>query len=151
MINKSAIYFTVCASSMMLAGCSPSTKRFDELKIESVESGPVPASTVPDLPAKEEEVIYKRGNAGIVTAYYRKTVPCPSRMIYGTVGIKPMADRILLCFEPVEATSPEATPLSACPYKLAAKFEMTGIPKSVEPKFEVAPSCTGFPAAAAGK
>jgi len=32
-------------------------------------------------------------------------------------------------------------PLSPCPYELAVKYEMRGIPESVEPKFEVVDHC----------
>ncbi len=134
---------SILALSVVLAACSPTQKGFDKLDIQDLESGPVPASTVPGLPEKEEEVLVSRENAGIVTAIYRKTVECPARMTYGSVGMMPTADVILLCFEPVDMR--EGTPLSACPYKLAIKFEMTGIPKSVEPKFKVVPSCQGFP------
>jgi hypothetical protein len=62
-------------------------------------------------------------------------------MISSTSGIKVLDDRIQLCFQPLEATSPEAVPLSACPYELAVKYEMYGIPDSVNPRFEIVGSC----------
>jgi hypothetical protein len=81
------------------------------------------------------------GNATIINRIARvvhgPTIPRPFRSIRGTSGMKVMPDRILLCFHPVESDSPEAIPFSACPYHLAVQYEMTGIPDSIEPKFEV--------------
>jgi len=129
---------------LALAACTPSPPAFDKLNIETVETGGVPPGTIPNLPAEEGVVVYRRMNAGILEAAYRKTIPCPSRMIFSTSGIKALPDKILLCHDPIEPTSPEAQPLSACPYEYAIKFEMRGIPESVEPKFEIAKSCAGF-------
>jgi len=126
---------------LALAACTPEPKPFDQLGIQEVEVGDVPASTVPNLPAAEGVVVYTRKNAGILEAVYRKTIPCPSRMIGSVAGVIPKPDRILLCHEVIEAQSPEAQPLSACPYELAVKYEMWGVPESVEPKFEVATTC----------
>jgi hypothetical protein len=85
-----------------------------------------------------------RENAGIVTAVYRHTVACPSRMINSLSGIKVKADRILLCFETIEANSPKAVPLSACPYNLAIKYELRGIPASAQATFEPVDHCKGL-------
>jgi hypothetical protein len=133
---------TVLAAAVVAAGCSPRPVTFDKLNIQEVEVGEVPASTVPDAPSQEGVVAYTRENAGIVKAVYRKTVPCPARMINSVSGIQVLPDRILLCFEPVESSDPRAQPFSACPYHLVIKYEMTGIPASVEPKFEAKDGCT---------
>lgn len=134
----------LCFFLFSIAGCSPAPKTFDKLNIRTVEAGPVPASTVPGAPLEEGVVAFTRENAGIVQAVYRKSLPCPTRMINSISGIKAMPDRILLCFQPLESSAPEARPLSACPYDLVIKYEMTGIPESVEPKFEATDDCTGF-------
>ena len=129
------------SAALALTACTPEPPAFDKLHIESVEVGPVPASTMPEAPAQEGVVAWRRENAGILRAYYRKTIPCPSRMINSVSGVQPERDRIVLCFEPVEATSPVARPLSACPYELVISYEMRGIPESVEPKFEARDGC----------
>jgi hypothetical protein len=134
--------FMLLAAALAIGACSPKPKTFDKLKIEAVESGPVPASTAPNVPDQEGVVAYTRENAGIVKAVYRKTVPCPTRMIQSLSGIEVKPDRILLCFEPVESSDPASRPLSACPYDLVLKYEMRGIPASVEPKFEAKDGCT---------
>jgi len=91
---------------LALAACTPEPKPFDQLGIEEVEVGDVPASTVPNLPAEEGVVVYTRKNAGILEAVYRKTIACPSRMIGSVAGVKPLPDKILLCHEIIEAQSP---------------------------------------------
>lgn len=121
--------------------CTKKPAEFDKLKIEVISSGPVPISTFPSIPSEDNVVIYQRGNAGILTAYYRKTLPCPLQMINSVSAVKVTADVIQLCFEPIESPSPKAAPLSNCPYNLAIKYELYGIPKSIEPKFEVIESC----------
>ena len=125
----------------LMAGCSRQPTDFQKLNIQDVEGGPVPASTVPNAPLKEGVVVYTRENAGIVKVMYRKTLQCPMRMINSMSGIEVKPDRILLCFEPVESDDPKAIPLSGCPYDLVIKHELTGIPDSVEPKFEIKDSC----------
>ncbi len=134
----------LCVFLFCLAGCSPTPTTFDKLNIQTMETGPVPAGTVPNAPLEEGVVAYTRENAGIVQAVYRKSLPCPMRMINSMSGVKAMPDRILLCFQPIESNVPEARPLSACPYDLVIKYELTGIPESVEPKFEATDDCTGF-------
>jgi len=129
------------AAALALAACTQEPPTFDKLDIQVVESGAVPASMVPNAPTQEGVVTYTREKAGIVLAVYRKKVPCPSRMITSVSGIEVKPDRILLCWEPVEAVSPEARPLSACPYDLVIKYEMWGIPASVEPRFEAKDGC----------
>ena len=62
-------------------------------------------------------------------------------MINSVSDIEVKPDRILLCFEPVESSDPKATPFSECPYNLVIKHELTGIPDSVEPKFELKDGC----------
>jgi len=132
----------VCTAVVLVAACSPEPETFDKLDIQAVEVGPVPASTVPNAPVEEGVVVYTREKAGIVKAIYRKTVPCPTKMINSMSGIQVLPDRILLCFEPVESSDPQARPFSNCPYDLVIKYEMTGIPNSVEPKFEAKDGCT---------
>jgi hypothetical protein len=127
---------------MLLAGCShPEQQHLSKLNIEAAEVGDVPASTVPNLPAEQDVVAFSHGPGPTSTAVYRHSIPCPFRMISSTSGIKVLDDRIQLCFQPLEATSPEAVPLSACPYELAVKYEMYGIPDSVNPRFEIVGSC----------
>lgn len=128
----------------VLAGCDGRQERLDELNIEAAEVGEVPASTVPNLPAGQDVVVFSHGPGPTSTAVYRHTVACPSRMINSMSGIKVLKDRIQLCFEPVEASSPEARPLSSCPYELAIKYEMFGIPESVNPRFEVVGNCSNM-------
>ena len=130
---------------MLLGGCSRQEERLDELHIEAAEVGPVPASTVPNLPAAEDVVVFSHGPGPTSTAAYRHTVACPFRMISSTSGMKVLKDRIQLCFEPLEASSPEAAPLSVCPYELAVKYEMFGVPEHVNPHFEIVGNCSGMP------
>ena len=137
-----SIRVAILTAAFVATACSPKPVTFDKLNIQELEVGEVPASTVPNAPLQEGVVAYTREKAGIVQAVYRKTVPCPTRMINSMAGIQVMPDRILLCFEPVESSDPRARPLSACPYRLVIKYEMTGIPASVEPKFEAKDGCT---------
>lgn len=65
-------------------------------------------------------------------------------MINSMSGMKVLKDRIQLCFEPVEASSPDAAPLSACPYELAVKYEMYGVPENVNPRFEIVGKCSAM-------
>lgn len=131
------------AAALTLAACSGEPKSFDELNIQPIQTGPVPAETFPDtLPTEEGVVAYSREDDRIVTAYYRKTIECPTQMINSISGIKAKSDRILLCFEPVESDDPDAAPLSKCPYDLVIQYEMAGIPTSVEPKFEATDDCS---------
>src|SRR5690349_21104944 len=123
-LNRQVPVCTLIVALVFLAGCSRPEERLDELNIEAAEVGPVPASTVQNLPAAEDVVIFNRGPGPTSTAVYRHTVPCPFRMISSTSGMKVLKDRIQLCFEPLAASSPEAVPLSACPYELAVKYEM---------------------------
>lgn len=134
-MRKHNRYLALGAFITLLAGCSPQPPSFDKLKIQVEESGPVPASMEPDAPLEEGVVKYKRENAGIVKAIYRKTVDCPARMINSISGINVMPDRIQLCFEPVTSDDPQARPFSTCPYELVVRYELSGIPKLVEPKF----------------
>lgn len=136
-----SIRLALCACIFLMAGCSRQPTNFKKLNIQDVEGGPVPASTVPNAPPQEGVVVYTREKAGIVKVVYRKTVQCPTRMITSMSGIEVQPDRIVLCFEPVESSDPKATPLSGCPYNLVIKHELTGIPESVEPKFEVKDGC----------
>jgi hypothetical protein len=130
---------------LLLAGCSRKEELLNELHIEAAEVGPVPASTVPNLPAAEDVVVFSHGPGPTSTAVYRHTVACPFRMINSMSGMKVLKDRIQLCFEPLEASSPEAVPLSACPYELAVKYEMFGVPADVNPRFEIVGDCSGMP------
>lgn len=142
-MGRTLLYLGLFALSVS-TGCSRREKPLDELNIEAVEVGDVPASTVPNLPAEQDVVVFNHGPGPTSTAYYRHTVACPSRMINSMSGIRVLKDRIQLCFEPVEATSPEARPLSACPYDLAVKYEMFGIPQDVNPRFEVVGACSNL-------
>ena len=135
-------YLALGALITLLAGCSPKPPGFDKLHIENVESGPRPASMEPEAPTAEGVIKYTRENAGIVKVMYRKTLACPTRMINSVSGIKVLPDRIQLCFEPVESDDPAARPFSDCPYDLVIRYELQGIPKSVEPKFEITDNCT---------
>ncbi len=141
-MHKHSHYLALGALLLLLAGCTPKPTSLDKLKIQVEESGPVPASMEPDAPVEEGVVKYTRENAGIVKAIYRKTVACPARMINSVSGIKVLPDRIQLCFEPVTSDDPQARPFSACPYELVVRYELSGIPKSVEPKFEASDRCT---------
>lgn len=140
-MNSIRLKLCLCTAIVFLAACSPSPKTFDKLNIQAVEVGPVPANTVPNAPAEEGVVVYTREKAGIVKAVYRRTVPCPAKMINSMSGIQVLPDRIMLCFEPVESNDPNARPFSSCPYDLVIKYEMTGIPDTVEPKFEAKDGC----------
>ena len=133
----------IVAATACLGACGARTPRLDQLHIETLETGAVPASTLTNLPAAEDVVVFTRGSGGFDTAAFRHTVACPSRMINSVSGILVKPDRIQLCFEPIEAHSPEARPLSSCPYPLAIKYELAGIPASVTPAFEVVGRCTG--------
>lgn len=141
-MQRTQLYLASAALITLLAGCSPKPPALDKLNIQNVESGPRPASMEPDAPIAEGVVKYTRENAGILKAMYRKTLACPTRMINSVSGIKVLPDRIQLCFEPVESDDPSARPLSACPYDLVISYELQGIPKSVEPKFEIIDHCT---------
>jgi hypothetical protein len=141
-MRKTGTYLALGALITMISGCSPQPAGFDKLKIQVEESGPVPASMEPEAPTEEGVIKYTRENAGILKVLYRKTLDCPTRMINSVSGIKVLPDRIQLCFEPVESDDPAARPFSACPYDLVIRYELRGIPKSVEPNFEITDHCT---------
>lgn len=131
-------HLTVLAALLALAGCSP--KSLDKLKIQFWEGGPVSASSVPNAPSQEGVVAYTREGMW-EKAVYRKRLPCPMRMVNSITSAEVLPDRIVLCFEPIESNDPVAAPLSACPYDLVIRYEMSGIPASIEPKFEVRGTC----------
>jgi hypothetical protein len=130
----------VLASTLVVASCSRTPQGFDTIKSLHVEEvGEVPLSLVEKPPPRVGEITWFRTEKlnGVIAAVHTQA-PCP-RMIHSTAGAEPQKDKIELCYS--YTPSDEGFPGWRCSTDVYVRYEILGVPKDVEPKFEFKGDC----------
>jgi hypothetical protein len=124
------------------ASCSRAGQGFDSIKGLRVEEvGEVPVTELKKPPSRAGEITWHRTDlSGQVIAAVRTTAPCP-RAIHTLAGAEPKRDAIELCFTAPATDAP--TPGFACSTDVYVRYELLGVPKDVEPRFEFKGDCLG--------
>ncbi len=112
------------------------------MRLDGGESGLIAKSAAKIIPPIDDEVAWVRDGDDLLTAYIRKRTLCPTHISNSVTGISFKKDKIVICYELLKDKQGQETHwYGSCPQDLIIKFDIWGLPKNVQPVFEVKQGC----------